>query len=418
MKLKRQFPRYKDVAPLLKFKKPEANPTKRRLNSAYTMADIRRIAKRRTPSGPFNYVDGSAEDEVTIKKTRDYFRDIEFQPGILRDVSSADTRTVVMGKESALPFGFAPTGFTRMMHSAGERAVVRAAERTGIPYALSTMGTTSLEDVAAEAPGARKWFQLYLWKDRDRSRELLENAKRAGYDTLILTVDVPVAGNRVRDLRNGMVIPPELTLKTLIDASYRPEWWINFLTTEPLKFAFAADENAGVVADVVANLYDPSATFEYLHWMREAWGGPMVIKGIQTLDDAKRSVDFGADGLIVSNHGGRQLDRAPIPLRLLPEVVDAVGSQTEVMIDTGIMNGADVVASIALGAKFAWIGRAYLYGLMAGGEEGVVKTVEILESEIVRTMKLLGVNKISDLNPDHVRLLEQQGPRQAVRLVS
>ncbi|WP_166870913.1 alpha-hydroxy acid oxidase [Salinibacterium sp. ZJ450] len=194
--------------------------------------------------------------------------------------------------------------------------------------------------------------------------------------------------------------------------------WFNFLITEPLKFAFAADENAGVVADVVANLYDPSATFEDLKWKREAWGGPMVIKGIQTLDDAKRSVDFGPDGLIVSNHGGRQLDRAPIPLRLLPEVVDAVGEQTEVMIDTGIMNGADIVASIALGAKFAWIGRAYLCGLMAAGEEGVVKTVEILESEIVRTMKLLGVNKIADLYPDHVRLLEQQGMRQAVRLVS
>jgi L-lactate dehydrogenase (cytochrome) len=407
--LKRQVPKVKDFAPLLNFKMPEANATARRLSNAHTIADLRRIAKRRTPAGPFDYTDGAADHEISIERSRQAFLDVEFQPGILRDVTNVDMTTAVLGKESALPFGMAPTGFTRMMHSAGERAVASAAARAGIPYSLSTVGTTSIEEVAAAAPNGRRWFQLYLWKNRDLSLELIENAAMSGYDTLIITVDVPTTGNRVRDLRNGMSIPPQLTLKTLLDASYRPEWWINFLTTEPYSFAFDRT-GSGSLGDLVSTLYDSSVTFEDLRWMREVWKGHLIVKGIQTVDDAERAFEYGADGIVVSNHGGRQLDRAPIPFHLLPRIVDRVGCRGTVMLDTGITSGADIVAALALGADFTLIGRAYLYGLMAGGEAGVTRCIDILSSEIERTMALLGVTSVSELNRDHVRALTRSVP--------
>lgn len=407
--LKRQVPRIKDFAPLLNFKMPEANATARRLSNAHTIADLRRIAKRRTPAGPFDYTDGAADHEISIERSRQAFLDVEFQPGILRDVTNVDMTTAVLGKESALPFGMAPTGFTRMMHSAGERAVSSAAARAGIPYTLSTVGTTSIEEVAAAAPTGRRWFQLYLWKNRDLSLELIENAAKSGYDTLIITVDVPTTGNRVRDLRNGMSIPPQLTLKTLLDASYRPEWWINFLTTEPYSFAFDRT-GSGSLGDLVATLYDSSVTFEDLRWMREVWKGHLIVKGIQTVDDGERAFEYGADGIVVSNHGGRQLDRAPVPFHLLPRIVDRVGGRGTVMLDTGITSGADIVAALALGADFTLIGRAYLYGLMAGGEAGVTRCIDILSSEIERTMALLGVTSVSELSRDHVRALTRSVP--------
>lgn len=408
-KLKRQIPKVRDFAPLLKFKVPETNATKRRLADAHTIEDLRRIAKRRTPAGPFDYTDGAADGEVSLDRARQAFRDLEFRPGVLRDVTNVDMTTKVLGEPSALPFGMAPTGFTRMMHSAGERAVATAAAKAGIPYSLSTVGTTSIEDVAAAAPEGRRWFQLYLWKDRDLSLELVANAEKAGYDTLIITVDVPTNGNRVRDLRNGMSIPPQLTLKTFADASYRPEWWINFLTTEPYRFAFDR-KGGGKLTDLVARLYDSSVTFEDLKWMRESWKGHLIVKGIQTEADAVKAFDYGADGIVVSNHGGRQLDLAPVPLHLLPRIVDTVGSRGTVMLDTGITNGADIVAAMALGADFTLVGRAYLYGLMAGGELGVTRCIEILSAEIERTMKLLGVTSITELNPDHVQLLTRLAP--------
>jgi L-lactate dehydrogenase (cytochrome) len=408
-KLQRQLPRRKDLAPLLQFKRREGDATQRRLAKAHTIWDLRRLAKRRTPAGPFDYVDGAADGEVGLRRAREAFEDLEFRPGILRDVSRTDLSTTVLGARTALPFAMAPTGYTRMMHAAGERAVVAAAERAGVPYALSTMGSTSIEQVAQTAPTARKWFQLYLWKDRELSLELVSNAKDAGYEALIVTVDVPTGGNRLRDLYHGMTIPPQLTLKTFVDASYRWEWWFNFLTTEPLKFAFDK-KGEGALADIVAKLYDPTVTFDDLAWIREAWDGPLIIKGIQTVRDAERVMDHGADGVIVSNHGGRQLDRAPVPLHLLPEIVDAVGARGTVMLDTGIMNGGDIVAALALGADLALVGRAYLYGLMAGGEAGVTRCIEILAAEVERTMKLLGVGSVDELCPDHVRLMTRRAP--------
>jgi L-lactate dehydrogenase (cytochrome) len=403
--LKRRIPKVKDLAPLMQFKKVDFSATAR-LKRASTISDLRTIAKRRTPQAPFDYTDGAAEAEITLNRARQAFMDLEFRPGILRNVESVDLSTDVLGRTAAMPFGIAPTGFTRMMHSEGEYAGSRAAEAAGIPYTLSTMGTASIEDVAAAAPSGRNWFQLYLWTDRNRSMELIERASRAGNDTLMVTVDTPVAGARLRDVRNGMTIPPALTLKTVLDASYRPGWWFNFLTHEPLAFA-SLSRYSGTVADLVDSMFDPTLTFDDLDWLRGTWKGRLVVKGIQTVDDAKRVVDHGADGIVISNHGGRQLDRAPVPLHLLPEIASALKGKTSIMLDTGIMSGGDIIAALALGADFTLIGRAYLYGLMAGGRRGVDRSIEILRGEMTRTMKLLGVNSIADLNPDHVRQLNK-----------
>ena len=411
--MKRQMPKAHDLRPLLRFKKPTMSPKERRLASALTIEDLRRIARRRTPKAAFDYTDGAADKEVSLARARQAFGDVEFRPSILRDVSAVDTSREVLGKPAALPFGIAPTGFTRMMQAEGEIAGATAAAAAGIPFSLSTMGTTSIEDVAAAAPGGRHWFQLYLWKNRDRSMALVDRAAQAGYDTLLVTVDVPVAGARLRDVRNGMTIPPTLTPRTVVNAIPRPAWWFNFLTTEPLAFA-SLDSWSGTVADLLDAMFDPTVTYDDLAWIRERWPGKVVVKGVQTVDDARRLADAGVDAVLLSNHGGRQLDRAPIPFHLLPEVVQAVGQHhpgVEVHLDTGIMSGQDVVAAIAHGARFTLVGRAYLYGLMAGGREGVDRAIEILRGQVERTMRLLGVRTLDELEPDHVTQLVRLEPR-------
>jgi L-lactate dehydrogenase (cytochrome) len=379
------------------------------LSAALTIWDLRDIAKRRTPKGPFEYVDGAAEGEVSLARARQAFEDIEFTPGILRDVSKIDTSSIVLGDRVALPFGIAPTGFTRMMHAEGEVAGATAAGSAGIPFALSTLGTTTIEDVKSANPTGRNWFQLYNWKDRDRSRALIERAAAAGYDTLLVTVDSPVAGARLRDVRNGLTIPPQLTVQTVINSLSKWEWCFNFFTTEPLTFA-SLSSWSGTVGEFVDANFDPAATFDDLAWVKSQWPGKLVVKGIQSLDDAKRVSTLGVDGITLSNHGGRQLDRAPVPFHLLPHVVREVGRDVEVHVDTGIMNGADIVASIALGATFTLVGRAYLYGLMAGGREGVDRVIEILSGQIARTMKLLGVSELAELSPSHVTQLQRLTP--------
>ena len=404
VKVKRRIPSPKDIAQLLKFRKFILSPTKRRLSKALTIYDLRDIAKRRTPQAPFDYTDGGSDTESSLTRTRTAYEKLEFQPKILLNVKDVDISVNMLGKNASMPVGIAPTGFTRMMQTEGEYAGACAASDAGIPYTLSTMGTRSIEDVAKAAPDGRNWFQLYMWKDRDRSMALVDRAKAAGFDTLVLTVDVPVAGARLRDVRNGMTIPPSLTLKTILNAIPRPAWWVNFLTTDPLKFA-SLDSWNGTVAELLDSMFDPTITYEDLKWIRGQWQGNLVVKGIQNVDDAVRSIEAGADAIILSNHGGRQLDRAPVPLYLLPEVLKAVGNKGEVHIDTGIMHGADVVAALATGAKFTWIGRAYLYGLMAGGKPGVDKALEIMRMQIIRTMKLLGARTVAELNPDHVRFI-------------
>ena len=405
----RHFPRPRDFVPLLRLKKPTFNPTARRLETALTIYDLRMIAKRRTPRPVFDYADGAAESELSLARARQAFLDITFHPTILRDVSSIDTSVEVLGRRSALPFGIAPTGFTRMMHSEGEIAGATAAQAAGIPFSLSSLGTTAIEDVADVTPGGRNWLQLYMWKDRDRSMELVDRAAKAGFDALLVTVDVPVAGARLRDVRNGMTIPPTLTPKTFLNAIPRPGWWINFLTTEPLAFA-SLSTWSGTVAEMLDTMFDPTVTFEDLTWIKNQWQGKLVVKGVQTVQDAASLADLGVDAVVLSNHGGRQLDRAPVPFHLLPEVRAAVGNDLEIHLDTGIMSGQDIVAALAVGADFTLIGRAYLYGLMAGGRRGVDRAIEIVEADIRRTLGLLGVSSVAELEPAHVTQLKAQLP--------
>ncbi len=402
---KRQLPRPRDFADLLRFERAELRGTPRRLRKALTVEDLRRMARRRTPRAPFDYTEGAAEQELSLSRARQAFRDIEFHPAILRDVSSVRTGWDVLGKPVALPFGIAPTGFTRMMHAAGEIAGARAAAEAGIPFSLSTLGTSTIENVAAAAgANGRRWFQLYMFRDRDYSMDLVRRAAEAKFDALLVTVDVPVAGARHRDRRNGLTVPPKLTLRTVANAATRPGWWFDFLTTEPLQFA-SFSHWPGTVGELLDAAFDPTVTYEDLAWIRDQWPGKFVVKGVQTLDDARRLAELGVDAIVLSNHGGRQLDRAPVPFHLLPEISRELGAGLEIHLDTGIMSGADVVAAIALGARFTLIGRAYLYGLMAGGYLGVARAIEILREEVVRTMKLLGVADLNELNPEHVTQL-------------
>jgi L-lactate dehydrogenase (cytochrome) len=402
--LKRSLPRYSSLKNTLRFKKVILSSKKRRLSKALTIEDLRVLAKKRTPKGPFDYTDGAAESESSLNRARHRYQDLEFIPNILRDVSALDTSCNVLGERFEFPFGIAPTGFTRMMHAEGEVAGAKAAARFGIPFTLSTLGTSTIEEVVRAAPMGRNWFQLYMWKDRDASMALVDNAKRAGVKNLVLTVDVPVAGARLRDTRNGLTIPPSLTLGTLIEAIPKFEWWWNFLTTPELKFASMSNWN-GTVAELLDFMFDPTMTFKDLAWIRKQWDGQLTVKGIQNLEDAQKAAKLGADALVISNHGGRQLDRAPIPLTLLPEFRKKLGRSIEIHLDTGIMRGSDIVAALALGADFTYIGRAYLYGLMSGGQAGVERTLEILSSELKRTMKLLGVANVKELTPKHVRFL-------------
>ncbi len=399
----RRRPRWSELQEVLRPARVPLHATDRRLARAASIADLRRLARRRAPRAVFDYTDGAAGEELSLSRSREAYSRVEFSPRVLQDVSGVDTSTTILGKPSAAPWAFAPTGFTRMMHTEGESAVGRVAALMGIPYALSTMGTTSIEQLAAAAPDARRWFQLYLWRDREASRDFVVRAQAAGYEALVLTVDTPVAGPRLRDVRNGLTIPPTLSLRTLAEGSSHPAWWWDLFTTEPLEFA-SLNRYQGTVAELVGTMFDPAASIADLTWLREAWDGPLVVKGIQTVADARAVVDAGADALVVSNHGGRQLDRAPVPLEVLPSVVDAVGDEVEVYVDGGILSGSDIVAAVALGARAALVGRAYLYGLMAGGERGVQRAAQILQQEITSTLALLGVSRVSDLGRDHVRL--------------
>ncbi|MEN8042142.1 MAG: alpha-hydroxy acid oxidase [Actinomycetota bacterium] len=400
---KRRLLRWSELRPLLGKDRHPGTRRQKRVARAASIHDLRRMAQKRTPRAVFDYVDGAADDEISIERSRQLFRDLEFQPNVLRDVSDVDPSSTILGQPSAYPFGFAPTGYTRMMQHEGEPAVARVAERARIPYALSTVGTTTPEDAAAAAPNADLWFQLYVWRDRDFSYSLVDRARASGFRTLVLTVDLPVGGARLRDVRNGLTVPPAVTMRTVLEGALHPNWWLNFVTTEPLRFA-SLTSSGGTVADSADLLFDPALNFDDLEWLRGQWKGPIVVKGIQTVEDARKVIDLGANAVVVSNHGGRQLDRSPVPLRLLPSVVEAVGKDAEVYVDGGIMNGADIVAAVALGAKAAFVGRAYLYGLMAGGEDGVQRVVDILAGDIKRTMQLLGVRSIAELHPDHVRL--------------
>ncbi len=398
--LKRRLPRASDVA---RFVGPTfRHGTTDRWSRVRTVADFKRLAQRRTPRSVFDYVEGAAELELSRDRAVEAFRQTVFHPHVLRDVSAVDTTTTILGRPVALPAVFGPTGFTRMMHAAGEPAVARAAGRAGIPYVLSTLGTTSPERLAEAAPDTDRWFQLYVSKDRGRSLDLIARVGESGYTTLVLTVDVPVAGARHRDVYNGLTFPPTLSARTILGMASKPYWLFDALTTEPLAF-----ESLGAAEDVMGlinTVFDPSVTIADIEWLRSHWSGPIVVKGIQRTDDAKAVVSSGVDGVAVSNHGGRQLDRAVTPLELLPGVVDAIGDTAEVYLDGGVRAGADLAVAVAFGARAAFVGRPYLYALMAGGEPGVDHLLTLLRDDYARTLKLLGVTRTSELTRDLVTL--------------
>lgn len=402
--MRRQWPSPTFLRETLRPPRPSRHPIRERVDRAATIEDLRDIARRRVPTVAYDYMDGAAGSEASLSRARDAFRDVEFHPRVLTDVSTVALTTTVGGAPSALPFGIAPIGLTRLLHHEGEVAGIRAAAAAKIPFALSTMSSVSLEDVAAAAPSARRWFQLYLWKDRAASLELMSRAADEGYDTLLLAVDAPVGGQRLRDVRNGMTVPPSFGIRDAARVATKPGWLANFLTTAPPAFA-SLSSFPGSIGDLITEMFDASLTFEDLAWLRSAWKGHLVVKGLQDPDDARRVVDLGADGVVVSSHGGRQLDRTTAPLRQVPAVRRALeDTQAEVLVDSGVMSGADIVAALALGADFALVGRAYLYGLMACGEYGARRALQILEDDVRRTMQLLGVAAIGDLTPEHVSL--------------
>jgi L-lactate dehydrogenase (cytochrome) len=406
----RRFPDLRELLSLLQFQPPQYLQRGGRIAAAHTIDDLRKAAKRRAHPVAFDYVEGGADDEVSLDRLLTTFRNVEFHPEALRDVSKVDLSTTVLGRRVELPFGIAPTGFTRVMHTDGELAGAAVASAAGIPFTLSTMGTASIEEVANSAhqasSAARTWFQLYVWKDRARSLELIERAAAAGYEALVVTIDVPVGGRRLRDLRNGMTIPPGLTPRTVLAALTRPAWSLDFVTSEPLAFA-SLDKSSRNIRGLFESMFDPSVTVDDLKWIRSVWDGPLIVKGVQSLADSVRVAEAGVQAIILSNHGGRQLDRAPTPLELLPQVAQelpARGYDTEVWLDGGIRSGGDIVAALALGARFTLIGRAYLYGLMAGGQAGGARTIEILKSETDRTMRLLGLTRIAEITSQHASL--------------
>lgn len=404
--MKRQLPRWKNIKPLLGWSFPKFKNNDRRLNSAINISDLRALAKSRVPKAVFDYVDGGANDEIAYARSQEIYSRIEFKAKVLRDVSKIDLSTEILGKTSALPIIFAPTGYTRMMHYKGEVMVAKICQENNLIYNLSTMGTTSSKEIGAQVPDVRRWFQLYLWRDREQSLKFIEEAKLAGFEGLMLTVDTAVGGIKWRDMRNGLTVPPKIGFKTFFDMALKPRWWFNLLTTAPLEFATFRNFNKPL-SEIAAKVFDPSVTFEDVKWLRSVWQGRLIIKGIQTVADASELAKIGVDAIVLSNHGGRQLDRSVVPLELLPSVRAAFGvkgSGPQIYIDGAIMSGADVLAAIALGADAVLIGRAYLYGAMAAGEAGVRKVVELFRFEMETAMKLMGVKNLSELNSDLINI--------------
>ncbi len=404
--MKRQFPRWKNIKPLLGWSLPKFPLPDRKLKQAVNLPEMRLLAKKRVPKAVFDYVDGGANDEISYKRSAQAFENVQFNARVLRDVSKIDLTTKIAGKESALPIIFAPTGYTRMMHYEGEPMVAQVCEENNLIYSLSTMGTTSSQEIGEQVPGVRRWFQLYLWRDRKQSLQFIYGAKDAGFEGLILTVDTAVGGIKWRDMRNGLTVPPKISLKTFFDMALKPKWWFNLLTTAPLEFATFRNFNKPL-SEIAATVFDPAVTFPDVKLLRSVWKGKLIIKGVQSVADAKQLAKIGVDAIILSNHGGRQLDKSVVPLEILPEVRKAIGKKgkgTQIYIDGAVMSGADVLAAVALGADAVLIGRAYLYGAMAAGREGVQKVVDTLRFEMETAMKLMGARNIAELTPEFVTL--------------
>jgi L-lactate dehydrogenase (cytochrome) len=374
-----------------------------------TIEDLRQQSRRRLPRAVFDFIDGGAEDEVTLRRNREAFDRVALVPRVLVDVGEVDLATTVLGQRLAVPLVLAPTGLCGMATSRGEIPAARAAVEAGIVFTASCMSSVTLEEIVREAPGAH-WFQLYVWRDRAITQDLAERAAAAGCRTLVVTVDTPVLGQRERDVRNGATIPPRITLRNALDVLRRPRWTITMARGPRVTFAnvTAADRSAGLrpvaLSPLVNGLFDPTVTWRDLDWIRGLWTGSLVVKGILSVEDARLSAEHGADAIVVSNHGGRQLDGGPATLEVLPGIVDAAGGEVEVLLDGGVRRGADMAKAVALGARACLVGRAYLYGLATGRQAGVAQAIAILSSELRRVMALMGCTRVADLGPDRLRL--------------
>ena len=399
----RKFPSLPYFWSLIDWSLPSLNPYKGKLLRAQTIDDLAQIAKERTPKVVFDYVEGGAVDEIAYSRTRAAYSRIEINSRVLRDVSKIDTSEKILGKAVDIPICFAPTGYTRLMHHVGEPAVANVARKKNLIYALSTMGTTSPEELAAAVPDSRRWFQLYIMKNRSDSLTIIKQAKDNGFEALVLTVDTPVPGLRYRDNRNGLTVPPKIRINTVFAIARKPIWWLNLFTTGKLEFAAFRGWDKPL-SELGSLIFDPSTTMKEITWLRSVWKGPIIIKGIQSVADAKVVAKLGVQGIILSNHGGRQFDRGQVPLEILPEVVKAVGNKVEIYIDGGIMSGLDALGAIALGAKAVFIGRAYLYGAMANGEAGVEQVIEIMRREFENGMALSGATNIAEVRKNGARI--------------
>jgi L-lactate dehydrogenase (cytochrome) len=378
------------------------------LDRALTIDDLRRLARRRLPRAVFDFVEGGAGDERTVTRNRAAFERLLFRPRVFVDVSKREQATVVLGERVSTPVLVSPTGMAGLCWPKGEVAAARAAQDAGTIYTLSTHSSCSIEEVAAGAPGPL-WFQLYVWQNRDLTRSFVDRARAAGYRALVLTVDVPIISRRERDLRNGFTIPPRITVRNALDTLRRVGWMRRVLLGPRLTLANLVGAPGAPRADIVTlggvahRQVDPSVAWADLAWFRSLWQGPLVVKGVLTTADARRAADHGVDGLIVSNHGGRQLDGTPASVEALPEIANAVGDRIEVLLDGGVRRGADVVRALALGARAVMIGRPYLYGLAVGGTAGVRRALDILAGEVDHTLALVGVPRVGDLDRTVVR---------------
>ena len=408
------------VKSVLRFRRFERNAALRRLNKAANIEDLRNICMRRLPAGVFGYIDGAAEDERTVQRNTAVYSQIAFKPRVLRDVANIKLSTDVLGVPVSFPFIISPTGFTRIAHPLGEIAVARSAAENHIPFTLSTMATRSIEEIADLAnpafqdksdpmpDAARNWFQVYVWKDRGLLKELLDRAKDAHFEAIMITVDTAVLGRRERDVRKGFTLPPKVGVDTIFDGMKHPAWTWGLLRNDPIRFANVVGSGtedgstAITLADHVNAQFDQSLSWKDIEWFRDVWDGPIVLKGIQTVEDAKIAASQEIDAIALSNHGGRQLDDAPTPLELIEPVIQSVNGEIEVYCDGGIRRGSDIVKAMALGATACMAGRPTFYGLGAAGQRGVDWVLDFLQDGMARTMALLGVRDVKDLSRDHI----------------
>lgn len=400
----------REILELVSLRPPELRPRRRRLARAHTIADLRAVAMRRLPRPVFDYVEGGADEERSLRRNLEAFGQWEFVPVNPRDVSEVEVQCTLFDRTAALPLACGPTGYTRMMHPSGEQAVARAAARAGLPYVLSTVASSSIEEVASSGH-PDLWFQLYVWRDRGLTWDLVDRAWASGYHVLEVSVDAPVAGYRIRDVRNGLTIPPRLSARTLLEIALKPAYWIDVLRHPPIRFANSpAGVEGGITIENMTALFEPGLSWADVAAVRERWPGHLVVKGSFDAEGAREALAAGADAVHLSNHGGRQLDRVVPPVELVAEVREAVGEEATIILDSGIRTGADLAVALALGADAGAIGRVYLYGLMAAGEAGVDHALGLLAAEFRRTLQLLGVTSASELRALGPRVLRRAVP--------